>query len=81
MVKSFQKRHEMGNIEVARNDVFEICLFEWIDSVVREIYEHRLKELYALKPPPIFTEFRLQITCQYLNLARTKGMRRRCDFS
>ena len=54
MVKSFQKRHEMGNIEVARNDVFEICLFEWIDSVVREIYEHRLKELYALKPPPNF---------------------------
>jgi hypothetical protein len=43
MLKSFQKTYEMGNIEDAEKDVFEICLFGWINSMVREIYKHRLK--------------------------------------
>jgi hypothetical protein len=43
MVKSFQKTHEMGDIEDAQKDVFEICFFEWINSMVREIYKYPLK--------------------------------------
>jgi len=43
MVKSFQKTHEMGNIEVDKKDMFEICLFEWMNSMVRGVYKHRLK--------------------------------------
>ena len=32
----------MGDVEDAEKDVFEIYSLEWINSMVREIYKHRL---------------------------------------